>query len=170
MSGTSRGRVHCVQPAGNDTIASALRAGANRAIAVDSKTNISGLQVGGVLDGDEVIATCRRLGGQGYVVQDEAVLHWQQRLAQEEGVFSEPAGAVALAGLAEAAMRGEVGADENVVCLVTGSGFKDERALMRMAGAEETPLLENFAVFSDRLRTSQAGDVAGGNRRGKVVN
>jgi threonine synthase len=147
-------RVHCVQPSGNDTIASPLRTGAINAVAVESKTEISGLQVGGVLDGDDVIAACRRLGGQGYCVEDDAVWAWQARLAREEGVFAEPAGAVALAGLAEAVARKEVDPDEHIVCLVTGSGFKDERALVRITGQAGTPLLDTFEEFS---RAVEAG-------------
>jgi threonine synthase len=146
------GRVHCVQPVGNDTIASRLRAGESRAVATPSTTNISGLQVGSVLDGDEVIAACRGLGGTGYVVTDETVWSWQARLAREEGVFSEPAGAVALAGLEQAVARGEIAPDEHSVCLVTGSGFKDERSLLRMTGETPTPLVERFADFAHAVR------------------
>jgi len=148
-----RGRVHCVQPAGNDTIASSLRSG-TPAKAVTSTTAISGLQVGSVLDGDDVIATCRRLGGQGYVVTDETVWSWQARLAREEGVFCEPAGAVALAGVEQAVARGELATDEHAVCLVTGSGFKDERSLVRMTGEAGTPLVASFEEFSAAVRAS----------------
>lgn len=152
----SQARVHCVQPRGNDTIASALRNGRDRAVAVESTTAISGLQVGGVLDGDDVIATCRRLGGTGYVVADETIFRWQSRLAREEGVFCEPAGAVALAGAEQAVIRGEIDPDEPVVCLVTGSGFKDERSLLKMTGVEGVPLVEDFAAFSVRVRSALA--------------
>ena len=118
--------VHCVQPAGNDTIASALRNKQTQATAVAASTTaISGLQVPSVIDGDETIRACRRLGGNGYVVQDEVVLHYQRELARKEGIFCEPAGAVALAGLADALQREEVNRSETAVCLVTGSGFKD---------------------------------------------
>ena len=140
-------RVHCVQPTGNDTIASPLRAGRDKAVAVQSSTAISGLQVGGVLDGDQVIAACRALGGQGYTVDDETVWSWQAKLARDEGIFAEPAGAVAIAGVAQAFARGEIGANENVVCVVTGTGFKDERALVRMTGDAATPLVGSFAEF-----------------------
>lgn len=143
-----KGKVHCVQPEGNDTIASALRAGSDKARAVQSQTAVSGLQVGGVLDGDHVIAACRRSGGQGHVVTDADVWNWHARMAREEGVFCEPAGAVALAGVASAVARGELSADEPVVCLVTGTGFKDERSLIRMVGAEPTPLVDDFAAFA----------------------
>jgi threonine synthase len=146
------GRVHCVQPAGNDTIATALRTGKSRAVAIESKTAISGLQVGGVLDGDKVISACRHSGGQGHVVEDEAVWAWQARLAREEGIFCEPAGAVAIAGVEQALARGEIAPDEPTVCLVTGSGFKDERSLVRMTGEAGTPLLGDFAEFAAAVR------------------
>ncbi|HRE80745.1 MAG TPA: PLP-dependent lyase/thiolase [Opitutaceae bacterium] len=148
--------LHCVQPAGNDTIASPLRAGHPTATAVTSATAISGLQVGGVLDGNHVIEVCRRSGGQGYVVEDEQVWAWQARMAREEGIFSEPAGAVALAGVADAVRRGELPRDEPVVCLVTGSGFKDERSLLRMTGEAGTPLLSGFGEFSSAVRQALA--------------
>jgi threonine synthase len=112
-------RVHCVQPEGNDTIASALRSGAARARSVESRTAISGLQVGGVIDGDAVIEACRASGGQGHVVTDEAALR-----------------------------RGELRPDEPVICLVTGSGFKDERSLGAMAGEDPVPLVDDFAAFA----------------------
>ena len=146
------GCVHCVQPVGNDTIASALRAGRTHAVPMRSTTAISGLQVGSVLDGDDVIAACRGLGGTGYVVADEAAWTWQARLAREEGIFSEPAGAVALAGVEQAVARGEIAPDEHAVCLVTGSGFKDERSLLRITGEAPTPLVGSFDEFANAVR------------------
>lgn len=153
LAGT-RGRVHCVQPVGNDTIATPLRDGADRAVAVESTTTISGLQVGSVLDGDEVVAACRKSGGTGHTVEDEAVFDWQGRLAREEGIFCEPACAVSVAGVARAVAAGELDPSEPVVCLITGVGFKDEKAILRMTGAEPTPLLADFADFAAAVRTS----------------
>lgn len=119
-------KVNCVQPEGNDTIASQLREGYNSAKAVPSSmTTVSGLQVASVIDGDLVIENCRKLGGNGYVVTDQDVFKWQKMMAQKEGIFCEPAGAVALAGLEVAIQKKEVRNHETVVCLVTGSGFKD---------------------------------------------
>jgi threonine synthase len=85
-------------------------------------------------------------------VADEIVWSWQARLAREEGIFSEPAGAVALAGLEQAVARGEIAHDEHAVCLVTGSGFKDERSLIRMTGEAQTPLVERFVDFAQAVR------------------
>ncbi len=119
-------RVHCVQPLGNDTIASALSSGKEHANAVTaSTTSISGLQVPNVLDGNEVISNCRLTGGTGFIVTDSDVYDYHKMLATIAGVFSEPAGAVALAAVSHALKKGIVREDEKVVCLVTGSGFKD---------------------------------------------
>jgi len=120
-----KAKVHCVQPEGNDTIASALRNGETARAVPRSTTSVSGLQVANVLDGQEVIQTCRLLGGTGYTVTDEAVFEWHRKLAVQEGIFAEPAGAVALAGLEKAVRSGEADPEASYVCLVTGSGFKD---------------------------------------------
>ena len=79
--------IHCVQPEGNDTIATPLHEGAVLARAVESTTQVSGLQVGGVLDGNDVIAACRRSGGDGHVVSDAEAWSWQGRMAKVEGIF-----------------------------------------------------------------------------------
>ncbi|HSF44544.1 MAG TPA: pyridoxal-phosphate dependent enzyme [Chitinophagaceae bacterium] len=119
-------KVNCVQPDGNDTISTALRTGDKQGTIIGkSITRISGLQVPNILDGNDVIRECRKLGGNGYVVSDELVFELQKKLAQTEGIFSEPAGAVSLAGLVKAVESGEVEEDDHIVCLVTGSGFKD---------------------------------------------
>jgi len=139
--GTSRPAVHCVQPIGNDTIAGPLREGKVQAQAVDCQSEISGLQVASVIDGDLVIEHCRSTGGTGHTVEDASVWQAQQRLAREEGIFAEPAGATALAGIIQAAEHGEIDSDATVVCLVTGTGFKDEASVDRINAEANCPLI-----------------------------
>lgn len=128
---------HCVQPEDNDTIATALMNGREKAVVLaNSTTAISGLQVPNVLDGDEVIRACRATGGTGFTVTDTEVYEAQHLLSTREGIFCEPAGAVAYAGLVKAVKAGAVKADETVVCLVTGSGFKDPHSMKRMASGK----------------------------------
>lgn len=142
LTSSATTKVNCVQPEGNDTIASPLRNGENKAVAVPaSTTGVSGLQVASVIDGDQVIENCRKLGGNGYVVSDADVFKWQKVMAQKEGVFSEPAGAVALAGLVNAISRNEIKKDETAVCLVTGSGFKDIASVDRNFNLPEVPTI-----------------------------
>jgi threonine synthase len=134
--------IHCVQPEGNDTIAGPLRAGGRRAREVACTTAISGLQVPSVVDGDAVIAACRASSGTGHAVGDEATWLMQKRLAREEGIFAEPAGAVGVAGAVAAAARGEIGPRDTVVCIITGTGFKDVAALERMTAADGCPTID----------------------------
>lgn len=133
---------HCVQPVGNDTIAGPLRRGEERAQEVTCTTAVSGLQVPNVLDGDEVIRVCRATGGNGHPVTDEEIFEAQRRLAREEGILTEPAGATALAGVLSAARRGELRRHERVVCTITGIGFKDEKSLAAMTAEAGCPCLD----------------------------
>ena len=133
--------VHVVQPEGNDTIAGPLRDGHSRARAVECTSQISGLQVASVIDGDDVIRECRPTGGTGHLVSDETVWKVQAQLAKEEGIFCEPAGAVALAGALQAFEAGEINQHAHVVCLITGSGFKDTASVERMIHGVACPTI-----------------------------
>lgn len=136
--------IHCVQPFGNNTIAGPLLSGARAAIVLEkSGTTISGLQVPGVLDGNDVISLCRASGGTGHLVTDEEVFHWHKALATEEGIFCEPAAAVALAGAANAVKYGVIQPHQHVVCLVTGSGFKNLAVVRDRFGLPATPTIES---------------------------
>lgn len=142
QSGQSMPCVEVVQPEGNDTIATPLRSGMKKAQAVDCTSHISGLQVASVIDGDEVVTHCRASGGTGHVVTDEYIWQVQKQLAQQEGIFCEPAGAVATAGALQAMAAGEIDPQKNIVCLVSGSGFKDPVSIDRMNQDIEVPTLD----------------------------
>ena len=80
------------------------------------------------------------------MVSDESVFSWQRRMIREEGIYAEPAGAAALAGLASAVDQGLVGPDDKVVCLVTGNGFKDLKSIESSVGDPTIPLIEVDSV------------------------
>lgn len=138
--------VECVQPEGNNTIAGPLRDGNDSAQDVACTTQVSGLQVASVVDGHLAVQECRATGGTGHLVTDEQVWEVQRRLAREEGIFTEPAGAVALAGALQAARKGEISAEATCICIVSGSGFKDAKAIQRMNQDVDCPLLDAEAI------------------------
>jgi threonine synthase len=147
-------KVHCVQPAGNNTIAGALASGSERATEIThSITQISGLQVPGILDGTNTIRFCRESGGTGVLVNDESVFETQRLLAQKEGIFCEPAGAVSVQGVIEAVKKGFMGANDNIVCLITGSGFKDMNIVSRAISPLAKEKKYNVNQFLDFLAT-----------------
>lgn len=139
--------VHCVQPDGNDTIATPLREGFASAQSVECTTAVSGLQVASVIDGTETLTACRRSGGTGFTVTDEEVYQTQKRLMQEEGIFCEPAGAVALAGWQSAVETGTIHRTSRSICLVTGIGFKDMASVEKINATAECPLIEIDDLF-----------------------
>ncbi|MEX2235731.1 MAG: pyridoxal-phosphate dependent enzyme [Cyclobacteriaceae bacterium] len=135
--GYQKPKVHCVQPAGNDTMATPLRSGLHEAKAVSKSTTlISGLQVPNVIDGDDVIATCRANGGTGFSVTDASIFECQKNMAVQEGIYCEPAGAVALAGVLKALENKEIKRGDHIICVVTGHGFKDPASAKKITGED----------------------------------
>ncbi|QDV69229.1 Threonine synthase [Rosistilla carotiformis] len=150
-------KIHCVQPIGNNTIAGPLRDGSDHAQITQCATKISGLQVPTVIDGDAVIAACRASGGTGVLVPDDAIYLAQRELARKEGIFSEPAGAVPLAGLIDAIDKGIVQPDQTIVCLVTGTGFKDVDSIDAMLRPNLCPTI-SLEHFERGFGASQSHD------------
>lgn len=147
-------RVECVQPAGNNTISGPLRAGLKLAQPVQCTSKISGLQVPSVIDGNEVIAACQRNKGTGHLVSDDFIWQTQSRLARDEGIFAEPAGSTAVAGALQAAKEGLIDPNAYVVCLVTGSAFKDPASLDALVKDKSAPIID---VIDLERRVEAAG-------------
>ena len=61
-------------------------------------------------------------------VSDEEILNAMTVLARHTGVFGEPAGVTAFAGLMKLAGGGAIGPDESVAFVVSGSGLKDVKS------------------------------------------
>lgn len=64
-------------------------------------------------------------GGATVTVDDDQIRAALRRLGREEGVFVEPAGAAAVAGVAVALDRGVLTSGESVAAVLTGDGLKD---------------------------------------------
>jgi threonine synthase len=67
-------------------------------------------------------------------VTDQEILSSIPVLAQDAGVFAEPAGAAPYAGLVKALSKGTVDAGERAVVLVTGNGLKDVASAIKSIG------------------------------------
>ncbi len=126
-------RVHAVQPARCSTVVASFLRGDSDIHPVNSTTRISGLAVPFDIDASLALQHLRANGGQGWAVDDEEVFEMHHRMLAEEGLYCEPAGAAALAGLRKAVERGALRRDEPIVCLVTGHGFKDPESIGQVA-------------------------------------
>jgi threonine synthase len=87
-------------------------------------------------------------------VTDDEILAAIGVLGRSMGIFAEPAGATAFAGVTKAVHEGRVASDEVVVALMTGSGLKDTQSAMRAAG-ETIPVGTSLSDVVDALNGRQ---------------
>lgn len=73
-------------------------------------------------------------GGAWIAVSDDEILDAMRLLGRTEGVFGEPAGVTATAGVKAAVAAGIINANESVTVVSTGSGLKDVKNAMVAAG------------------------------------
>jgi threonine synthase len=104
----------------------------------------------------QALHVIRSTGGTATVVGNEAILHWQQKLAEHEGLYVEPASAGAIAAVAQLRSRGDIKDSDTVVALLTASGLKDPDATASAQGA----LLTFAGDLDAAFRQLRAMDVA----------
>jgi len=76
-------------------------------------------------DGTLTLQTIRESGGVAIEVDDETILESISMLARSTGVFAEPAGVTSVTGVKKLVEEGIIKKNDLVVCIITGSGFKD---------------------------------------------
>jgi threonine synthase len=79
----------------------------------------------------KALAAVKDTDGAFLSVEDKDILSAIPELARGSGVFAEPAGAAAYAGLVQAARENKISGDEKIVVLNTGNGLKDIAGAMQ---------------------------------------
>ena len=140
-------RIFGVQSTASAAIHNAWRDGLEIPQPVVAATAADSIGVNAPRDAIKALRAVRESGGAFVLVEDEAILQAILPLARQGGVFGEPAGAAAMAGLFEARRQGLVKSHETVVVINTGSGLKDVPAATGVAGDPVVipPLLEAVA-------------------------
>ncbi len=91
----------------------------------DPDTVASAIRIGNPASWDLAVEAATSSGGRFRAVTDEEILAAQRKLAQEDGVFVEPASAAGVAGVLQDLAHGESFAGSTMVVTVTGHGLKD---------------------------------------------
>ena len=108
------------------------------------------LAIGAPADGDLATATARASNGAIYSVPEEDVGPNMSLLAGTSGIFGETAAGVTVGALRAAAAAGEIGENDRVVVLVTGTGLKTPQLIEARTGreieADVDELLEGLGV------------------------
>jgi threonine synthase len=81
--------------------------------------------------GQRALNAVRASNGLAVAVTDEEIRRAMRDLASD-GLFIEPSGSVSVAGLRRLVESGRVAREESVVCVLTGSGFKDFERVLEM--------------------------------------
>jgi threonine synthase len=112
------------QATGCSPVATAFAAGHDVCRPVRPDTIAKSLAIGNPADGPYAVELARRTGGAVDAVTDDEIREGIRLLAETTGIFTETAGGVTTATLAKLAQRGDIGADERVVLVITGEGLK----------------------------------------------
>jgi len=115
-----------VQAEGAAPIARMFSTGSDEFVPVPHpETVATAIRIGNPANWKKTVRAIKESGGRATTVSDREILDAQKMMAQEEGIFAEPAGAAALAGLVKDTENGAIDRSALVVCVSTGHGLKD---------------------------------------------
>jgi len=132
-------RIIGVQAEGSAAISNAFHGNTETITPVSARTIADSISVDLPRDGVRAVRAAKETGGTYVNVSDAEILRAIAELGKV-GIFAEPAGATAYAGLVKAAATGVVGSEDPILVLNTGSGLKDVRAAMQ--AVVEAPIIE----------------------------
>jgi threonine synthase len=105
---------------------------------IKAQTVADSISAGLPRDRIKALTAVKETGGAYISISDDDILRAIPQLARGAGVFAEPAGAAAYAGLVTAVDRQLVSKDEKIVVLNTGNGLKDVSGAMQAVDLVQT--------------------------------
>ena len=123
-----------VQASGASPITRAFESGGETVVGGDATSLADSIAVGEPRNAVKALRAVRESGGTMIAVDDGAILEAILLLATRTGVFGEPAGVAAFAGVLAAVESGLIEHSASVLHIVTGNGLKDIRAAFNASG------------------------------------
>jgi len=118
--------VRGIQAEGAAPIAQMFKDGRSEIVPVERpETVATAIRIGRPANWKKTVRAIKESGGYASTVSDDQILAAQKAMAKLEGIFAEPAGAAALAGLIKDLRSGAIDRNADVVCVSTGHGLKD---------------------------------------------
>jgi len=123
-----------VQAAGASPIDRAFHRGGEQIEPEIATTMADSIAVGQPRNAVKALRAVRESHGTIVTVEDDAILEAMRLLAAKSGVFGEPAGVAAFAGIRAAVASATIAPTDRVLHVLTGNGLKDVRAAFRATG------------------------------------
>ncbi|USZ69863.1 pyridoxal-phosphate dependent enzyme (plasmid) [Halorussus salilacus] len=141
-------RLYLVQAAACDPIARAFREGSEEVAATTAGETVAySIANADPPSGTRALAAARATGGAVVSVPDDEILDAKARLAEDAGFCVEPASATTLAGIRQLVESGDLDESDEVVAVLTGTGFRELDA-----GGVDAPAVD-LADLPARLRS-----------------
>ena len=153
VEGPVRTRMQLTQAKGCSPIVDAFEGEGDVVRPVKPDTVAKSLAIGNPADGIYSLRTLRQSGGSAYAVPEEDVVEGMKLLAETEGIFTETAGGVVVAGLKYLAKSGAIKRDEVTVAYITGNGLKTQEAVEDVVHPLAiTPTMSSFEEALSRVK------------------
>lgn len=143
-------RMHAAQPKGCAPVVDAFANNQDIVAPVESPDTVAkSLAIGDPGDGRYVLKRLKQYDGTAVETSDDEIIDAMLLLARTEGIFTEPAGGVAVATLQKMAEQRTIDPGDSVVCYVTGNGLKATEAVMRSLRKPETVKADAQAIIAE---------------------
>ncbi len=139
-----------VQAKGAAPIAEAFERGSDRVTPLSSPETIaSAIKIGSPVSWMKAFKAIEESKGSALAVTDREIIQARKAIASKEGIFVEAASAAAVAALKH--LKGEVGSDQTIVCIATGSGLKEQDSVSQQL-EEATTVTDGRSLAKELLR------------------
>jgi threonine synthase len=102
--------------------------------------------------GWRALAAIRESDGTAVALRDDEIMEAQALIASSAGIFTEPAAATSVAAAKKLRDSGVIGADDLVVCNLTGHGLKQPEAV-GIQDENLRPIAPTLAALSEKIRS-----------------
>jgi threonine synthase len=110
------------------------------------ETIATAIRIGNPQSWDKAVNAQQESGGWFDEFSDDEILAAQKLLAEQEGIFCEPASAISLAGAIKDINSGKIPEGSTVTCTLTGHGLKDPDTAIKQS---TTPLIKVKAELEE---------------------
>src|SRR3989344_2596508 len=152
LNDVSKMHIVAAQPHGCAPIVDAFKKKQTDIVPVENPDTIAkSLAIGDPGDGRYVLKRLQQYNGYAEESNNKEILDAILLLAKTEGVFTEPAGGVAVAVLKKMVEDGHIDKNDTTICYVTGNGLKATESLMSVLSKPQV-MQPDIAKISVRIR------------------